>query len=356
MPMQQVEFEFPDSDSKIKAAAEIEVPGEEIKSELSVEGPVGRENVVKPGKNKKADDFDVEIEIVDDTPVKDRGKKPAPPPEEVTDEELGSYSKKVQERLQHFTKGFHDERRAKEQAFREREALETYTKALLAENQQLKGSVDKGHNALVESAKAQIKNELIMARQGYKNAYESGDTDAIVAAQEQLNTVQLRMDKINGLKLRAPTSADTALQASDNRVQQPQAVPPTRAPVATDAKAEAWREENSWFGSDDEMTAYALGYHSTLVKSGVDPKSDDYYGQINARMRKMFPEQFNEADAGDEPETLKPRKAANVVAPATRSTAPRKVRLTESQVAIARKLGVSLEEYAKQVANLQRNS
>lgn len=353
MPMQQVEFEFPDSDSKVKAAAEIEVPGEEIKSELDIESAVGREDVVKPGKNKKTADSDLEIEIVDDTPVKDRGKKPTSPPEEVTDEELGSYSKKVQERLQHFTKGFHDERRAKEQAFREREALETYTKALLAENQQLKGSVDKGHNALIESAKAQIKNELVMARQGYKSAYDSGDTDAIITAQEQLNTVQLRMDKINGLKPRTANSTDATLQTTDNRVQQPQAAPPTRAPVASDLKAEAWREDNSWFGSDDEMTAYALGYHSKLVKSGVDPKSDDYYEQVNARMRKMFPEQFNEAD-GDETEA--PRKAANVVAPATRSTAPKKVRLTESQVAISRKLGVPLEEYARQVANLQRKS
>lgn len=355
MPMQQVEFEFPDSDSKVKAAAEIEVPGEETKSELDVESAVGREDVVKPGKNKKATESDLEIEIVDDTPPKDRGKKPAPPPEEVTDEELGSYSKKVQERLQHFTKGFHDERRAKEQAFREREAMETYTKAILAENQQLKGSVDKGHNALIESAKAQIKNELVMARQGYKAAYDAGDTDAIITAQEQLNTVQLRMDKINGLKPRAASSTDTTLQTTDNRVQQPQAAPPTRAPVDPDLKAEAWREENSWFGSDDEMTAYALGYHSKLVKSGVDPKSDEYYEQVNARMRKMFPEQFNEADE-DEIEAPEPRKAANVVAPATRSTAPRKVRLTESQVTIARKLGVSLEEYAKQVANLQRKS
>jgi hypothetical protein len=121
--------------------------------------------------------------------------------------------------------------------------------------------------------------------------------------------------------------------------------------VARDVKAESWREDNSWFGSDDEMTAYALGYHSKLVKEGVDPRSDDYYERVNARMRKMFPENFDE----NEPDA-KPRKATNVVAPATRSTAPRKVSLSESQVAIARKLGVPLVEYAKQVANLQRKS
>lgn len=353
MPMQQVEFEFPDPDKKVKAAAEIEVPGEESELDLKIEGAVGRENIVKPGKKKTDDEF--EIEVIDDTPPKDRGKKPSTPPEDVTDEELDSYSDKVKKRIQHFSKGFHDERRAKEQALREREALETYTKALLSENQQLKGSVDKGHNALIESAKVQVQNELATARQKYKTAYESGDTDAIITAQEALNTAQMRVDKVNNLKPRAATAADTTLQSAANNVQQPQSAPsPTQQPAARDVKAEAWREENSWFGSDDEMTAYALGYHSKLVKEGVDPRSDDYYERVNARMRKMFPENFDDS-IENEPEA-KPRKATNVVAPATRSTAPRKVSLSESQVAIARKLGVPLVEYAKQVANLQRKS
>jgi hypothetical protein len=353
MPMQQVEFEFPDPDSKVKAAAEIEVPGEESELDLKIEGAVGRENIVKPGKKKTDDEF--EIEVVDDTPPKDRGKKPSTPPEDVTDEELDSYSDKVKKRIQHFSKGFHDERRAKEQALREREALETYTKALLSENQQLKGSVDKGHNALIESAKAQVQNELANARQKYKTAYESGDTDAIITAQEALNSAQMRVDKVNNLKPRAATAADTTLQRPANNVQQPQSAPSAnQQPVARDVKAESWREDNSWFGSDDEMTAYALGYHSKLVKEGVDPRSDDYYERVNARMRKMFPENFDD-NVENEPDA-KPRKATNVVAPATRSTAPRKVSLSESQVAIARKLGVPLVEYAKQVANLQRKS
>lgn len=355
MPMQQVEFEFPDPDKKVKAAAEIEVPGEESELDLKVEGAVGRENIVKPGKKKKDDEF--EIEIVDDTPPKDRGKKPSAPPEDVTDEELENYSDKVKKRIQHFSKGYHDERRAKEQALREREELERFAKVLVDENQKLKGSVDKGHNALIESAKVQVQNELANARQKYKTAYESGDSDAIIAAQEALNAAQMRVDKVNNLKPRTATAADTTLQSAANNVQQPQSAPSaTQQPAARDAKAEAWRQENSWFGSDDEMTAYALGYHSKLVKEGVDPRSDDYYERVNARMRKMFPEQFEDADLEDEPEKPKPRNTTNVVAPATRSTAPKKVRLSESQVAIARKLGVPLEEYAKQVANLQRKS
>lgn len=355
MPMQQVEFEFPDPDKKVKAAAEIEVPGEESDFDLKIDGAVGRENITKPGKKKTDDEF--EIEIVDDTPPKDRGKKPSAPPEDVTDEELENYSDKVKKRIQHFSKGYHDERRAKEQALREREELERFAKVLVDENQKLKGSVDKGHNALIESAKVQVQNELANARQKYKTAYESGDSDAIIAAQEALNAAQMRVDKVNNLKPRTATAADTTLQSAANNVQQPQSAPSaTQQPAARDVKAEAWREQNSWFGSDDEMTAYALGYHSKLVKSGVDPKSDEYYEQVNARMRKMFPEQFEDADLEDEPEKPKPRNTTNVVAPATRSTAPRKVRLSESQVAIARKLGVPLEEYAKQVANLQRKS
>ena len=152
MPLQQVEFEFPDeADKKTKFAAEIEVVDDDEPMDLKIDGPVGRETVSKP--NRKKNDEEFEVEIVDDTPQKDRGKKPSAPPDAVTDEELDNYSDKVRKRIQHFSRGYHDERRAKEQAQREREALEEYTRKVMEENQQLKGSVDKGHNALIESAK-----------------------------------------------------------------------------------------------------------------------------------------------------------------------------------------------------------
>jgi hypothetical protein len=161
------------------------------------------------------------------------------------------------------------------------------------------------------------------------------------------------MDKVNNLKPRA--DQPEALQNQSNNVQL-QKIPTTPQPQPSiDKIAEEWRTDNSWFGSDDEMTASALGYHSKLVKEGVDPKSDEYYEKVNARMRKLFPENFDE-DYGEEPEKPASRKATNVVAPATRSTAPKKVRLTESQVAIAKKLGVPLADYAKQVANLMRKA
>ena len=349
MPMQQVEFDFPDPDKT--PAAVIEVEQEVSEPSLEIEDAVGRVTIGKKKKTLKVDD--VEIEVVDDTPLGDRNKKPSTPPEEVTDEELENYSDKVKKRIQHFSKGYHDERRAKEQALREREELERFAKVLVDENQKLKGSVDKGHNALIESAKVQVQNELTSARQKYKTAYESGDSDAIIAAQEALNAAQMRVDKVNNLKPRTSQPADGALQAQGNNVQQQQKPPASQPQVPRDEKAESWRAENTWFGSDDEMTAFALGYHNKLVKEGVDPRSDEYYERVNARMRKLFPENFDE-DIDDEPEPQKVKKAANVVAPATRSTAPLKVRLSDTQVALAKKLGVPLADYAKQVALLRR--
>lgn len=349
MAMQQVEFEFPDPDKK--AAAVVEVEQEEEDLRIEVEDAVGRETIGKKKKTLKVDD--VEIEVVDDTPPADRNKKPSAPPDEVTDEELENYSDKVKKRLQHFTKGYHDERRAKEQALREREELERYAKTLIEENQKLKGSVDKGHNALLESAKKQVQIELQAAKQKYKEAYEAGDTDAIIAAQEGLNNAQIRLDKVNNLKPRADQQDTETLQSQPVNVQQ-QKAPTQPAQPPRDLKAEAWRNDNPWFGSDDEMTAAALGYHSKLVKEGVNPQSDEYYEKVNSRMRQLFPENFDE-DVDDAPEPKKVKKASTVVAPATRSTGPIKVKLSETQIALAKRMGVSLADYAKQVALLRRS-
>ena len=255
MPMQQVEFDFPDPDKK--SAAVVEVEQEVSEPTLEIEGAVGRETIVKKKKNLKVDD--VEIEIVNDTPPGDRNRKPSAPPEEITDEELENYSDKVKKRIQHFSKGYHDERRAKEQALREREELERFAKVLVDENQKLKGSVDKGHNALIESAKVQVQNELTSARQKYKTAYESGDSDAIIAAQEALNAAQMRVDKVNNLKPRTSQPEGGALQAQGNNVQQQQKPPATQPQVPRDEKAESWRAENTWFGDTQVALAKKLG-------------------------------------------------------------------------------------------------
>jgi len=345
MPRQQVEFEFPDPDTE-ETTQEVEIDVVEEDAPLEVEGAVGREemksakdkNVIKAG--------EVEIEVEDDTPEEDRGRKASPPPEEVTNEELENYSDKVKNRIKHFSKGYHDERRAKEEALREREALESYAKNLIEENKKLKGSVDQSHNTLIESAKKQVQGEMALAQRQYREAYESGEPDKVLEAQTALNAAQIRSDKVNGLK---PKQVQP-LQPQETPVQ-PQVDAP-QPQVQRDEKAEAWRDNNPWFGSDDEMTAFALGLHNKLTKEGIDPKTDAYYEKINTRMQQVFPDQFDDG-IEDEPESTQ-RKSSNVVAPATRSTAPNKIRLTQSQIAIAKKLGVPLETYAKQAAALMR--
>jgi hypothetical protein len=336
MPMQQVEFEFPDPDKKDAGDVEVEVEGNEAEFELEVEGAVGREVV-----GKKAPKGEVEIEIEDDTPVADRGRKPSKPPEEVTDEELESYSDKVKGRIKHLSKGYHDERRAKETALREREELERYTKQLVDENKTLKGSVDKSHNTLVESAQQQVKTELFSAKQQYKQAYEGGQSEEMVEAQAALNSAQIRADKVGNLKLREETTLQTPTNTEESRKATPT--------IQRDPQAIAWADNNSWFGADDEMTAFALGLHTKL---GTNPRSEEYYEKIDSRMRQIFPDHFDEG-IEDEPAGRK-KKSSNVVAPATRSTSPRKVTLSQTQVALAKRLGVSLEDYAKQAAVLMR--
>ena len=351
MPMQQVEFEFPDPE-KDEKLQEVEVKEEEVvDTNIEVEDAVGRETIGKLDKKEAAEKSEVEIEVEDDTPPADRGRTPSEPPEEVTNEELENYSEKVKKRIQHFSKGYHDERRAKEQAVREREEAIAYAQKLIEQNQELNAKGAQNHNALIESAKKQVESELAVAQKQYKEAYEAGEPDAVLQAQTLLNAAQIRLDKVNGMKQREiPANNQTTLQNNENNVQSQQLAPeqPQR-----DEKAEAWRTKNPWFGSDDEMTAFALGLHTKLTKEGVSPQSDEYYERINSRMRQIFPDQFDEG-IEDEPEEAPKQKPSNVVAPATRSTSPKKVKLKQSQIAVAKRLGVPLEQYAKQVAELAR--
>jgi hypothetical protein len=275
-----------------------------------------------------------EIEIKDDTPTKDRDRKVSEAPADVTDEELGAYSDKVRKRIQHFNKGYHDERRAKETALREKQELEQVAQRLVKEIGSLKGTVAKNQEAILEQAKMAATEELAQAERVYKTAYESGDADAVVSSTKKMTEATLKAERINNFTL-------PPLQEETYEVK-----PRTSAPaVDVDDKAVAWQQANRWFGSDDEMTSFALGLHQKLVKQGIDPTSNEYYEKINSRMQQVFPDQIEEQEQAD-----KPRRKTNVVAPATRSTAPRKIVLTQTQVNIAKRLGVPIELYAKQVA------
>ena len=336
MPFQKVEYEFPDEETKAKqdievegsSAIEVDIGGKKAKAEAEKSEPVVESEV-------DTDDDEYEIEVVDDTPKADRNRKPSDPPEDVTNDELEDYSEKVRKRIQHFSKGYHDERRAKEAAFREREELEKLSQQLVEENKKLKSNVNKNQTALLEQAKRSAVSELESAKKQYKEAYEAGDSDGVLSAQENLTNAKIKADRLNNFKL-------PALQEDETNVKMvPETTPP---PVEVDKRAQAWQDANSWFNQDVEMTSYALGLHNKLVNEGVSPQSDDYYERIDSRMRQLFPENFE----GEEVE--KPKKQSNVVAPATRSTSPKKVRLTQTQLTLSKRLGLTPEQYAKQVA------
>jgi hypothetical protein len=299
-------------------------------------------NARKGGKVVEPESDAPEIEVVDDTPEEDRGRKPmSEPPKEVTDDELSKYDESVQKRIKHFTKGYHDERRAKESAEREREEALRFARSLAEENKQLKGSVNQNQTALIEQAKKVVANELETAKRQYKEAYEAGDSDALVNAQEALTSAKMKADKVNNFR-------PTPLQVEKTDVQ-PAYQPQPAAPV--DEKLLAWQDQNQWFGSNKRMTAYALGLHEDLVGEGIPAGSDEYYRRINTDMRERFADQFG----ADEPADAKPQRTkSNNVAPATRSTAPRKIVLTQTQVNLAKRLGVPLELYARKVAEEMR--
>jgi len=297
-------------------------------------------------KGANVEEEKLEIEVVDDTPEEDRNRKAMKEaPTEVTDEELEGYSEKVRGRIQHFTKGYHEERRAKEAAVREKdEALRIAQKAI-EENKQLQGNLTRGQTALLEQAKKVVDSEIENAKRQYKAAHEAGDSDALVIAQEALTAAKIKSDRLNNFK-------PAPLQAQQDDVQSA-AEPVKTSPRSpqTDPKAEAWREANPWFGADRRKTALALAVHQDLMDEGVNPTSDEYYRRIEKEITQIFSPKSADADTSTDKKVV---KQSNVVAPATRSTAPRKIVLTQTQVNIAKRLGVPLELYAKQVAEDMR--
>ena len=336
MAFQKVEYEFPDEQDK---KPDIEVESSSA-VEIDLSGKKPAESKPEPQSKSDTSDDGLEIEVVDDTPKADRGRKTSEPPSDVTDEELEEYSDKVKNRIKHFSKGYHDERRAKETALRERQELEAFAKKLVDENKELKGTVGKNQSTMLEQAKRSATGELEQAKARYKVAYEAGDADAVVEAQETLTSAKIKADRLNNFKLPALQEEETPVNL------------PTETAPPADTRANEWAAANSWFGSDDEMTALAMGLHAKLQKNGVTIGSDEYYETINSRMRQVFPDSFEDAEV----EVEKPKRQANVVAPATRSAAPKKITLTQTQVSIAKRLGVPLELYAQKVAEEMRKN
>ena len=323
MALDNDEFEFPDE-------KEVNLVGkEEVKIDI------------------ETDASDIEVDIVDDTPAQDRDRKPLPKEivEEIEKDDLTDYSDRVKERMAQLRKVYHDERREKEAAAREREEAIRFAQAIQHENQRLKSTLTSGEQTYVEVAKKAAENEMAIAKRDYREAYDSGDTERIIDAQQRMNESQYKLTQIQNYR----PQYNNALQPQENPVY----IQPDRPQVPKpDRKALAWQDKNSWFGSDEEMTSLALGLHEKLVRAGTDPTSDEYYHTIDNTMRKRFPEYFGD-DSLDEDTPAQRTKPSTVVAPASRSTAPKKVHLSKSALALAKKLGLTPEQYARETLKLE---
>lgn len=295
----------------------------------------------------------IEVEVVDDTPEPDRGRDPLPANivDELEKDDLDEYSDKVKKRLSQLKKVWHDERRAKEAAIREREEAVQFARLKAEEAAQVRQRLGAGEKIYIEEVTKATNAEVAAAKAKLKQAYESGDSDLIADAQEELTDAKLKLKEVQRFK--------PSLQAEESTVEHAQQAETPQPKRVVDPKAEAWRERNGWFGTNKEMTSLVLGLHETLVDSGMDPRSDEYYQKIDGTMRKRFPEYFELEEAPpqtQEREKPSSRKSATVVAPATRSTAPKKVRLTTSSLAIAKKFGLTPEQYAQEMLKLENTN
>ena len=311
--MQEDEFKFPDEVDEKKASAEEEF----------------------------------EFEIEDDTPPEDRGKEPMPKEivEELESDELEEYSENVKTRLKQMKKVWHDERREKEQALREQQEALAYAQRLIEENKALKGRLTQGEQVYVETAKTAAELEYEAAKKEYKDAYDLGDSDLLLSAQEKLNKAQFKLQKVSDF---VPSRQEPEVEV------QPQPNPVPRL----DQRQIAWQERNQWFGKDEEMTSLALGLHQKLVAQyGASyPSTDEYWKKVDDTMRRRFPEYFGQDEAEAQDTKTQREKPPTVVAPATRSTGSKKIKVPMSAVNTAKKLGVPLEKYVQEMQKLEKRN
>jgi hypothetical protein len=283
---------------------------------------------------------ELEVDIVDDTPEQDKGKPRRAEEAEAQipeDDEIANYSDNVQKRIKQLKFEYHEERRRKEEASRLQEEAVEYARKVQEENQKLRKTLHEGEGVLVEQAKDRVAAQLDRAKADYKEAYETGDPDKLIEAQEKLSALQNEKFRVESYKPKPEPKAEAPIKLE----------PKPKVPEP-DARTKEWASKNEWFGNDSAMTGYAFGVHEALVKEGLNPQSqaDEYYSRIDAEMRQRFPDKFGEQQIEDAPV----RQTGSVVAPAQRSAKkPRRVQLTSTQVALAKRLGLSAEQYAAQL-------
>ena len=283
-------------------------------------------------------------ELVIETPEEDEApvkEAKAGPEKSSGDEELDSYSKGVQNRIKKLTEKYRQEERDKAEALR-------ISQQLMEENKKLKTRMQALDTGYLSEYGTRLQSQTDAAKRAYKEAYEAGDTDRMLEAQQALSNIAIETQRYNTAKTRAEQQAKMQVQRQEQPVQQQQvAQQPQQQQPQPDPRAQSWAEKNDWFGQDKVMTASAFAIHQQLVEEeGFDPQTDEYYTEVDKRIRSEFPHKF---------QTAKKSGGGSQVASAGNSASRsnkqgrRSVKLTHSQVAIAKKLGVPLEEYAKYV-------
>ena len=293
-------------------------------------------------------DFDEEpqeVVVPEEAPEEQEASSEAVVETAVEEDEVSQQSKKVQKRINQLTKRAKEAEREREEAFR-------YAQAVQQESENLKSRMNNLDKNYIDEYGSRVMAEQHQAQEELKKAMEMGDADASVAAQTKISQLAVAADRHQQAKAqreRQQAAVSSPTPAPNVAQPPPQQMAPQAAPQEPDPKAEAWAENNSWFGDDYTMTFAAFGLHKKMVEEeGVDPKSDDYYDELDSRMREEFPHKFNEEGST----TTAPRRNAQTVASVSRSSSSgrgKKVRLSPSQVTIAKRLGVPLEEYARYV-------
>ena len=276
-----------------------------------------------------------------ETKVEEKVEEPEPEAKtENSDAEIDKYSAGVQKRIDQLTKQYRDEERARQDAQGLQEEAVKYAEKVKDENEKLRKSLEDNEDVLINQAKSRVEAQLAQANANYKVAYEAGDSDKLLEAQSELTRLQNEQYRISNYvppKRNEPEPVPT--EAPKPEGQPEVAKPPQRALD--------WADKNTWFMQDKRMTGFAYGVHEELVAKGVEPNSEQYYSEIDAAMKEAFPTKF-EVDAE---ESAPPQpQAGNVVAPPSRtSKKPRKVKLTPSAAALAKRLGLTAEQYAAQL-------
>lgn len=300
---------------------------------------IDNEVVGSPAPDESAGrETELQVEVIDDTPSEDKNRpRRAGEPDLPGEDEVAQYSDKVKKRISKLKYEFHEERRAKEELERQQQALVDYVKRRDQENSQLRKALQSGQVLIADQMETRVQSELQIAQRMLKEAVEMGDVDKQVEAHKSITRLTLEADKVKGFR---------PVQMQEPPEPEPPQYVPQTPPPKPDGKTISWARKNTWFGRDREMTDFARHVHDRLVVfDRVDPKTDEYWNKLDSEIRKRYPHLASDEDFEDS--RTPQQKQSVVVAPVKRNTTPpRKVQLSASEVAIAKRLGLSIEQYA----------